>query len=841
MTEHPVQSEPNESNEAKDRNKAKEANEPNEAKNPGDQGRGGSSALTRLAERLDSSALAEAPRELLREALGATAAESGVPGVPHADRQVFLDSISVTGFRGIGRTARLPLTAKPGVTLVVGRNGTGKSSFAEAAETALTGRTARLDKKRGEVWRRHWRNLHDGAEPKVEVRLAIPGDPRPSALICTWPGDDVTAPEAEFRRPGHGRRPFADIGWGRALNDFSPFLSYADLDKVVNGRPSEQYDSVAAILGLGELTDADERLHGVEKALDSALKQAEAERPALVEALSALEDPRAERALAALGGPGDPDLDGLDALVTALPDADEGRLRELRATAALAGPDLAVVGEAVDRLREAVAVLDDVRASGAEDAHQRAELLATALEHSRRHEDEDTCPVCGSDRPLDEAWAELAAEQVAMLRRDAVTAGEARTGLRDAVDAVRYLVTPVPGWLPAPLVDPWEEWQACRAIGDAERLAVRAETAALVLADACAVLREDALRELAKLDEEWRACVTRLAGWLDRAGPAYAGRPRLRQVRAARKWLKEERTALREERFRPFEDHSQRIWEELRQRSDVDLRSVRLTGGEKATVRKLVMDVSVDDTQAAALGVMSQGELHSLALSLFLPRAAAPDSPFGFVVIDDPVQSMDPAKVHGLAKVLHDLGETRQIVVFTHDTRLQRAFTGQELPVTVMEVERGRRSVVRARPVSDPIGQALADARALARTPDLPPVATTHVLPSLCRTVLERAFSEAAWLRLHRAGTAEHDAEKAVAGAVTLMDIAALGLFGDPSKGARDVYRELRRRCGPGAVDLVRQCQEGAHPSGTSMPDPHRFVTGVEDIALTVRRPEETP
>ncbi|MGW0841167.1 AAA family ATPase [Streptomyces sp. NPDC002787] len=802
----------------------------------------GSSTLSRLTGRLETSTLAEATKEMLREALGGHGASGtgpDAPGGPHPDRRVFLDSVSVSGFRGIGRKARLPLNAKPGVTLVVGRNGSGKSSFAEGAETAFTGRTARLDKQRGEVWRRHWRNLHDGAEPRVEVRLAIAGDARSSTLTCTWPGDDVTAPEVEFKRPGHGRRPFEDAGWERALNNYRPFLSYSDLDKIISGKPSELYDSVATILGLGELTTADERLQVVEKALNSAVKTAEAELPALVEALSALDDPRAERALAAVSGAGAPDFDGLDALVTGLPDADDDRLRELRATVALAGPDLDAVGAAVDRLREAVAVLDDVRASGAEDAHQRAELLDKALEHSRRHTDEKACPVCGSDRPLDEAWAEGAAEQVAALRREAAAAQEARMELKDAVDAVRYLVTRVPAWLPAPVVAPWEEWAACRAIDDAERLAARAETAALVLADACAALRAESARELEKLDEAWRGCVTRLAAWLDRARAAHAGKPRLRQVRAARKWLKEACAELREERLRPFEDHSQRIWEELRQQSNVDLRSVRLTGSEKAAVRKLVMDVSVDGTEAAALGVMSQGELHSLALSLFLPRAAAPDSPFGFVMIDDPVQSMDPAKVHGLAKVLHDLGETRQVVVFTHDTRLQRAFTSQELPVTVLEVEREARSVVTVRRVTDPVGQALDDARALARTPNLPPVAMTHVLPGLCRTVLERAFSEAAWLRLHRAGLTEHEAEKIVTAAVRLLDIAALGLFGDPSKTAADIYRELRRRCGPGAVDLIRQCQEGAHPSGTSMPDPRRFVEDVKAVAQTVRMPEE--
>lgn len=71
-----------------------------------------------------------------------------------------------------------------------------------------------------------------------------------------------------------------------------------------------------------------------------------------------------------------------------------------------------------------------------------------------------------------------------------------------------------------------------------------------------------------------------------------------------------------------------------------------------ATQRRLELSVSFDGSDSSALGVMSQGELHALALSLFLPRATLPESPFRFLVIDDPVQSMDPARVDGLAKVL---------------------------------------------------------------------------------------------------------------------------------------------------------------------------------------------
>ena len=52
--------------------------------------------------------------------------------------------------------------------------------------------------------------------------------------------------------------------------------------------------------------------------------------------------------------------------------------------------------------------------------------------------------------------------------------------------------------------------------------------------------------------------------------------------------------------------------------------------------------------------MLSNGELHALGLALFLPRSTAPDSPFRFVLIDDPVQAMDPSKVEGLAQVLHE-------------------------------------------------------------------------------------------------------------------------------------------------------------------------------------------
>jgi hypothetical protein len=145
-----------------------------------------------IAGRLAASDLDEDTRALLLAAFQDEGPARGrMPGA-------YLQSVTVGGFRGIGRTARLPLTPGPGLTLVTGRNGSGKSSFAEAVEIALTGDNARW-RGRSDIWRKSWRNLHQGEEPQIAVELRIDGDPAPATVLRTWHGDST----AELDRPGH--------------------------------------------------------------------------------------------------------------------------------------------------------------------------------------------------------------------------------------------------------------------------------------------------------------------------------------------------------------------------------------------------------------------------------------------------------------------------------------------------------------------------------------------------------------------------------------------------------------------------------------------------------------
>ncbi|MGE0361145.1 MAG: AAA family ATPase [Vicinamibacterales bacterium] len=86
----------------------------------------GPDALTRY---LTGTGTPPAPPKRAKAA--ASAATAGPADSTPEPPGVFLGAVTISGFRGIGPDTRLPLHAGPGLTLVVGRNGSGKSSFAE--------------------------------------------------------------------------------------------------------------------------------------------------------------------------------------------------------------------------------------------------------------------------------------------------------------------------------------------------------------------------------------------------------------------------------------------------------------------------------------------------------------------------------------------------------------------------------------------------------------------------------------------------------------------------------------------------------------------------------------
>ena len=231
----------------------------------------------------------------------------------------------------------------------------------------------------------------------------------------------------------------------------------------------------------------------------------------------------------------------------------------------------------------------------------------------------------------------------------------------------------------------------------------------------------------------------------------------------------------------------------------------------------MALDVTVDGVEGAALGVMSQGELHSLALSLFVPRATLPESPFRFIVIDDPVQSMDPSRVDGLARVLENASADRQVVVFTHDDRLPEAVRRLDIAAEIVEVTRRDASVVELRRALDPVGRYLEDALAVAGTADLPSSAAARVVPGLCRLGLEAACMEVVRRRRLTRGEPHAEVERALGDAERLMQLAALALFDDVERSG-DVLPRLEREAGAPLAEALEAVRRGGPRGRTRRP-----------------------
>ncbi|MEV4656447.1 hypothetical protein [Micromonospora sp. NPDC049301] len=204
-------------------------------------------------------------------------------------------------------------------------------------------------------------------------------------------------------------------------------------------------------------------------------------------------------------------------------------------------------------------------------------------------------------------------------------------------------------------------------------------------------------------------------------------------LKAAVTWLQTVGGSIRNDKLAPVAAEATEIWNRLRQESNVDLGAIQLAG--TCTNRRVDLKVNVDGVPGAALGVMSQGELHSLALALFLPRATMHQSPFRFLVIDDPVQSMDPAKVYGLAKVLNQVAKHRQVIVFTHDDRLPAAVRHLQLDARIRIVSRLAQSqvTVTGDAYGDPARRYLDDAAAIVRDDDMADEVRRPVVCNLIR------------------------------------------------------------------------------------------------------------
>lgn len=754
----------------------------------------------------------------------------------------YVASITVEGFRGIGPETALTLRPGPGLSLVVGRNGSGKSSFAEGLEFLLTGRNYRWE-RRSKVWLDGWRNLHQRDRVTLKAELLVEGQ-GPMTVTRTWRQDDIAKSEALVTRAGGNPQPLAAVGWADALTTFRPFLSYNELGSLLEEGPSKLYDALSNVLGLEQLTEVQsvltEARKGRQSLVTAAKETAEGIRGAILQVSAATSDRRFAEAAKALKGPSW-DTAALDRLVRGGSPADTSELDLLARIESIPIPDENGVSDAVDRLRSTSRALADFTGTNTERSRERARLLEQALQFREKHGTKD-CPVCSSENALTPQWLQGTRQEIEHLKEEAAACEAAAAGSKSAIrEAQRHISPPPPILAQArdlglsklhEVRQLWMAWSGARSLEAPAELALHMESRILELAEAVRALVDEAQAERKRREDLWQPVASSIAAWLPRAKSALRAKEQIVQLKAAEDWWKEASAAVRDERFAPISERAIEVWKQLRLQSNVDLGGVGLEGS--AQRRRVTLQVTVDGSDAEALGVMSQGELHSLALSLFLPRATLPESPFRFISIDDPVQSMDPARVEGLARVLATAARTRQVIVFTHDDRLPEAVRRLGIAATIHSVTRRGQSRVEVRQVHDPVSTLLEDARAVALTADLPTAVAPRVVPGFCRMAIELACMEKVRRRRLQRGDNHDDVEEALRRNTRTHPLMALALFDDERK-TEEVLNRLKRM-GTWAVEIFKQCKAGAHEAHEG--DLRELVT---DTARLARQIEQVP
>jgi predicted ATPase len=756
---------------------------------------------------------------------GLLAGNAKAPPEPSHDAKVkkhagaYLASLSVQGFRGIGPKQSLRLNPAPGLTVVIGRNGSGKSSFAEALEVLFTGDSKRWS-NRPKIWKEGWRSLHHAHPVGVTAEVLFEGEGTAS-VCCAWDEGAELGEQKAFVQPkGKPKTTLEQLGWRDAVVSYRPFLSYNELGSLLDEGPSKLYDALSLVLGLEELVTAQGALAESRLTRQRALDVVDGQRKAFMATLEKLlaegTDDRASACLNALTSKswGIAEIEALIKKGVASPSNKD--VNVLSKAVLLEGPEPERVRSAVTGLRAAEETLKATAGTDAETSRKLALLLEAAIKFHADHGDGD-CPVCGNAGALTEAWRAASQREVERLRNAAKSSDDAHRSAATTIRTAREVLSAPPKLLEQlfdigldgldVVRERWEQWHSGCPANDLLALATHLETLHEALADAIDALRKAAAAELRRREDRWRPIAAAIAAWTGTARDARAGAEQIPRIKAAENWLKDASAEIRNERFAPIADQAMATWQHLRQHSNVELGRIELAGTKSQ--RRVTLDVTVDGVAGAALGVMSQGELHSLALSLFLPRATLPASPFRFIVIDDPVQSMDPARIDGLARALEDAARSRQVLVFTHDERLPEAVRRLNIKSTILGVTRRPKSVVEVRTALDPVRAHIEDALALVYTTDLPKDVLRRLVPGFCRSALEAAFISLVRRRRLAAGRLHSEVEEELKSAGKLTPLAATALFGDKDKGG-DVIKRLNQ-FGPWAGDVFKQCKDGPH------------------------------
>lgn len=387
--------------------------------------------------------------------------------------QLSIDRLSISAFRGVTAPLELDLTSP--ITLVFAPNGTGKTTFCEAAEWLLTGQVERL--KDGGWSNEAVRSLFDDGQPVVEGQVSIGGKSHRlrRTVEGAWLDDFTGSPEKvgdllELLAPAAAapdRHHKTAISLRQHYLRGTRFLMGEALAALVDndaGSLDRRKDVFADLLGIRHLRDAEQDSEKYAEALngplallnqgrterrDEAARLRQAIANASADSQSALSELEAGERLLGLS----PDSPDIDPRLQALASACAGRRHTEEAK------DLALVelGPSWDRRPELETRLAELKASEVQTVIE-ADEIQTRRSQAEGAASTEKAAVEAAEKRIQQA-REAAAALIPLVEKVASTARLADPYLHQAEQTLASLV------IAAPEAD-WSETSRQAARGD---------------------------------------------------------------------------------------------------------------------------------------------------------------------------------------------------------------------------------------------------------------------------------------------------------------------------------------------------------------------------------------
>ncbi|MCL4446636.1 MAG: AAA family ATPase [Actinobacteria bacterium] len=673
---------------------------------------------------------------------------TGVANDPAIGRHWALTKVRLSGYQGIsaGTLLEIEFDPRPGITVLHGPNGSGKSSITDAIETALHG-VPREPAATGTgggapLWERvHTNRDADGAE----VELSLLSGREALSINCYLDANGQPIDHSCHLRSENSSTSIdlAKTTWRSALAGHRPVFAYATVERQVQLAKDLQgfLESLLAFGGCFETfkhavnteaesskTDKQEWGTSLTTAQDK-VKQVDEERntPGMrtlrpVVWPEVTDDPDqwlSEQGLAETGS-----------AIQEVTDDHENRIVKAAAEAK----------SALDKLQEHETSLLARLATPLRQLHTEAKGLPNSGM---------LCPVCQTSDVDWLASLTKSIKDLTKLRKLESNAKSKIDKLRHTIESDLTAVHKVIG------VDSQVDNETLPGQGESDAFlaAVRVEglrpTNAVrsSLDNLCAWVASD---ELGSLVAKAKEASDQLRQWrLARREAVDAFISTWRRVgvnarnyaawKSAADCLRTLQESLRKERTEALQERTAKRVQHLLADAGLTVRSISIRG------TKASIEVLDQEQKSVTLAMLSAGQRNAVLLAPLL--AASGPSPFGFLILDDPIHSFDQMRVDRVASILAEMASDRRIIVLTHDERLREHLAAIGTHCDIRIVERDPlEGTVTVKPVEQMWEVLLQDAASVLRLTTSEganeTTSSTNIVRGLCRQALDNALRQ---------------------------------------------------------------------------------------------------